>query len=615
MRIRKFFAALCMAFILTILAAHSGSPFSIPKEFRAHVSIRSVDALLASVDKVVAAATKNTAGEIPEGMIPLMAKMYYPIPADGWQSDRPLHLLVPAISPEVIDIVLVAPVESVDQFIAAVEKSGKKVLRLDKESARCEAYMFDIAQNATVVVAKIDDGSIAIGSRLEAVRACFEGIRDTGWDPAHDGDADVSITLATQIVGNPMETAVQQLLTNQLALISELATYKINPVVVSGTVATAARYLPLFGLALNKIKTLRADLWLGTPDLRAALRLDVEDDSIFNTYARGTAKRDNMDRALAGMVAPGASMISVTAPPEAAVPGVSDLLTELASDMALSIFPEQREAIRANVEEILKGLTDEIVTFQVFRGDMPYDVTYMKTDAPDDLVKAIRESVETFNAVYSQVFPNSGYQFNYLGTVDATAGGDEYTLFIPVMNSEGDLRALFTAFQSQNPGFQITVDDLKRHHIYLAKKNGYVVLAVGRIEAAEFTRALEALDKTGRAMLDGPAARRVVDGLVHRQAGFMVKNGDEIMLDLGLGLLHRLDGEIDHSLYHLYLDTFEETKKDMPRSDDMVGVGYGTMDGHPRFEAVFPVRIINSTLNNFKLFNDKINAAMHSSAL
>lgn len=589
-------AALVMSLAVAVHAAETETR-KLPEGIYLHASVDSFTGVIENADAAIAAITENTANPLPPGFLGMIVQMQMPFPMDAWDTEEPIHLLLPREARK--NPVILVSVESFDAFVAAFEESGAEVEELDTEGEFEDGRRIRVRGAGRMEAVPLSDTIVAVAEDWEDIVVAMEADGMDEWTPEHPEGVNFQIAVNIAAIleeENAFPKMLSELDGKRDEVVEKLKE-GVNEKIAEPLTDCLFDLLRLSIGEMEKVNSIAYKLTFDGDDVVISANVDSRPESFLRRMGLHMADKDTVSNDLSAKMSTGAVATVVYAAATDVVPASIDEIADFYAEYAGRIFPDKKDRVRKHVADAWKTFGAGAVVQGYLDADAQYNAYFMPAK---DAKAAAATLVDSFAGINEMIEETIADQTDSIRLVIETGEieGLAYTRVRPEFTNPETAAKLKELILEEDESLAFQIRLYENICAYIAAKDDVVVMLMGSgIADGDLLAMANMLDEPGEAMLEVEAAERVTDLLENAQACLAVIDADKmrsvILQQASMVWSARPEGQL--------LSAAAEKAKFVD-VDDFIAFAGGSDEGCVSVEVVVPTKVINGIVRNYEAF-------------
>lgn len=581
-------------------APASEVPAELPHEVSLHVAVRSPKALIESIDRFAAAASKGTATPLQPGMLTMLAFMQLPLSPDVWDMESELHFVMPA-NFERSESFFILNAGSFDEFVEKLADETE-VEEGDTPSSR----IVRLRGLGACVIADLGDGKVLLmplSADTEQAMAVLHGWQPTVWG---EGDVMIDVNLPEDWVEHTdfyehITDTLDGLFENGMPDLDDAAEHGIQPDFARNCIRLFYRYAPVLLDELADIHGAALDIGLAGERASLVIQGKFADHSVFSELAEAASENSSAYSSLADHVGKDATALVVTAPLGDIVPNAQNRLYWFLGDILTTLFPNQAEEFLKHLLVMTSDDHRETVAATYLDGDSHYSISWQESHEAEDLLDATVGVINSLNDMIGAAMSKHEYLFRFAVDDGKTPEGDPYKIIRLAAANPEKIDELFAEVAGEEPGVAANLAALRNFHLFLAAKDGTLVAVNNTDNPERVAEAILALEnEPDEKFIEQPAAAKAAETLRVTQNSISVVDVDSMTVLFLQAMLQAQDNDMGAVLDPV----IARAKAEMRKSGDAAGIGFGAANGRLAVELGVSAKAVNAIVYNIEKFRN-----------
>lgn len=603
----------CGSFILVLALLIGARPFAgaaeparkLPAGVAAHLSVKSPEVLLDTVERYAVTATRGSVREVPPGLIGLLAHIYVPIPFEVWRPDLPLNIVFSEAEREgALDMTVLFTAGDFDALMDGVGDAGWVVGGSDgfaeegggddaKDSRRVRPVV--LPNGRSMVFVDCGDGLVALAEDEARARIA---LGDGVWRPVHVGDADAALILGSAEVRN----AVLSRLRSALVEMRErggiaLTEAGIRPDVAVGFLAATEKYAILAATELAILDNVLLELRIDEERALVDVGVSYPEGSAMAKIIAHAAGAAAAASPLENRVPDDAVSYSVGSSMHRMVPEAREWIPAANGDICGMILPELRERAEKISADFLAADMGPSVLGNYLRDDgRMHNVIIAETADAKALLSHFAACVDLANEILIRGAVDPGHGIR-LDRETRGRDGVEYLAVRMVVDNPETRRVwdeMVEAMAREGTAPFKSLDDLR---LYASARDGFLVIALGDLEGGEFVEIVKKADAPAAAPFVDRKAVKAVRSMLEGAQFTLGAVGADCIID---SMLLQIERRPDSGVSAEDMAELRESMAELSAADAAMGVAIGADPVWLRARFALPVETTSVFLRSYE---------------
>lgn len=562
----------------------------IPEGLRGFVSVSSPNQFLTEVDKAIVEAIKGQQIRYAPGFLPMMAKMFNPLPDGSWNPDRPAFALIRENDPKFKYPSFILGMDDFDDTVKKLRRM-KSAFR-DGEDGR--VWIKRQNDDKSMLLTDIGEGRVLATMNEQAADELVAVLEN--WRPEHVDDGCISVYLNASVV---MEDAAAQFdkVANDIAALDEdefLQKLQSDPdlhdearTALLGGVRLIKEYYPRLEAEMRNVRVFGISLKFSEDRVNMLYSFFPEEGSFMSEVNNHLAKRGVQDLSLAESAGKDAAFVLTHCPPRDYFPEAAEMGRGMLQRIMAEIMPGSADtALDLYDRAAAAGVNESVLAGYLLGGIDLQLAAFIGSDKPRELLDVAIESALNCGDALGRIIRRKGLTAA-VSAIPGSEDGVEYVRFGIQSKRTGD------GGESATAGKPTWAQDFDRASDLLVSASDRCLVLTGEPDGVDWL--LEMADKMSgqddAGLLNGEEVDKALSSLTYNQAYLL-------FIDVGKCAVGIIDYARDKG--ELSREAAAEQRKLFAKSNEFVVVGGGADADRIVTEFSVPLKTINRIVASTK---------------